>query len=167
MQVKDKVRGADLVEGGMWMHWEDGLSLLINMLLLWITLQSALPSVYPVSLHCGCDCTLYKRLSACHDTQLASKTPTEMSWWSHFFLYWKAPERREEPEWARALHLFGEYTGNANWIKHSEQICQRKMCLEVLVKMNWTEWTRNLTLHVCYVHWMCNNSPFATLMAYS
>lgn len=61
VQVKGKVRETDLEEKGMWIYWADWFSLhLINTLLQWITLQSALPSAHPVSLHSSCDSSAVK-----------------------------------------------------------------------------------------------------------
>lgn len=61
VQVKGNAWETDLEEKGMWIYWADWFSLhLINTLLQWITLQSALPRVYPVSLHSSCDLSAVK-----------------------------------------------------------------------------------------------------------
>lgn len=61
VQVKGKAWETDLEEKGMWIYWADWFSLhLIDTLLQWITLQSALPSAHPVSLHSSCDSSAVK-----------------------------------------------------------------------------------------------------------
>lgn len=65
--------------------------------------------------------------------------------------------------WLKYMEIIA---GNANWIRHAEQIRWRKICLKGISKHEPSPQPGNLSLvfHEC---WMCSSGPSAASVAYS